>query len=76
MANNVAPGLTTYQLPQLPQDLAKNLSTAQFSISLREASDYPGYATARARFVELFIGGRLLPMGLTRQSSVYGPAPL
>lgn len=59
------PGATSYRLPELPADLAKDFSAViDCGVSLHEASDQAGYAVARARYVGAFIAGRKYPMGL------------
>jgi hypothetical protein len=66
------PGMTSYTLPELPADLAANFSPLNVGITLHEASDYPGYAVARGRFIETFIGPRKEPMGLVLRYTSYG----
>lgn len=66
------PGMTTYQLPQLPPDLAINFSVVDFGLTQYEVSEYSGYADARGRFVESFIGGRNVPPGVTFRWARYG----
>ena len=69
------PGPTSYQLPELPPDLAHDFSgVTDFGVSLYEANDYPGYAVARARFVETFVAGRKHPMGVVVRWSGIGSA--
>lgn len=70
------PGMTSFQLPELPSDLAVDLSSATFALGLHEASDYAGYAEARGRFIETFIGPRKLPMGVTLRSAAFGNGAL
>lgn len=66
------PGLTSYRLPELPPDLALDLSNINVGVTLYESTDYSGYAAARGRFVETFIRGPALPMGLIFRATSYG----
>lgn len=66
------PGRTSYQLPELPPDLAVDLSSSTFAVSLHETSTYSGYAAARSRFVELTVGGPRYAMGFRWSKSRFG----
>jgi hypothetical protein len=69
------PGLTSYQLPEVPPDLAANQSTINPGVSLIESTDYSGYAAARGRFVETFVfGPERRPMGWLMRGVSFGNA--